>query len=212
MRTANRLRVMPKETSKLKVSPLKALEKQLTDEIDLILQNEPIYLEFLGKIRGVGPRISGSIIAQTMIRFEKISSEEYKRLKENHESHGINDTQLTIASQDSNDTQVMVASQLAIDTHENNAFSFEQYSLAQKTENGYLIPTRRGIEAFDTVSKYWAWWGLHVVDGHAAKRRRGENINWNPKMRTLSWKIGRQFVMQGRGYRQIIDKEKDRLN
>jgi len=212
MRTANRLRIMPKETSSLKVSPLKELEKQLTDEIDLILQNEPIYNEFLGKIRGVGPRISGSIIAQTMIRFEKISSEEYNRLKRHHESHAEYDTQSDVASQDKRDTQLISASQGKNDTQHLLAFSREQYELAQKTaQGGYLIPTRRGIEAFDTVSKYWAWWGLHVVDGHAPKRKRGENINWNTTMRTLSWKIGKQFVMQGRGYRQVIDKEKDRL-
>ena len=224
MRTANRLRLMPKETAKLKVNPLLGLEKQLTDEIDVILQSEPIYNAFLGKVRGVGPRISGSIIAQTMIRFEKISEEEYKALKKHHESHVAYDTHVAVAShmpcdthtaaasQTPRDNHIVTASHESDDTHVVFAYSLEQFSLAQKTENGcYLIPVKRGIEAFDTVSKYWAWWGLHVVDGHAAKRKRGENINWNPKMRTLSWKIGKQFVMQGRGYRQIYDQEKDRL-
>ena len=212
MRTANRLRLMPKETSSLKVSPLKALEKQLTDEIDMILQSEPIYNEFLGNVRGVGPRISGSIIAQTMIRFEAVTEDEYKDLKKYYESHNGLDTQAKTASHKICDTHVTPASHVVNDTHNNNAFSREQFELAQKTaKGGYLIPVRRGIEAFDTVSKYWAWWGLHVVDGHAAKRKKGENINWNPKMRTLSWKIGKQFVMQGEGYRQIYDQEKDRL-
>jgi hypothetical protein len=44
------------------------------------------------------------------------------------------------------------------------------------------------------------------------KRKRGQKINWNPKMRVTAWKAGQQFVKQGRGYRQIYDIEKDRLN
>jgi len=237
MRTANRLRSMPKETRQLRVKPLAALEKQLTDEIQVILEDEPIYRAFLSRVRGVGPRLSGSIIAQTMIRFERVSAEEYGALKKLYGSHDILDTpnkdashclvdtqkvnashiplgaQNNDASHGLGDTQNSHASQSGYDTHRDIAYSFEQFQLAQKTENGgYLIPVRRGIEAFDTASKYWAWWGLHVVDGGAAKRRRGENINWNPTMRTLAWKIGKQFVIQGRGYRQIYDNEKDRLN
>lgn len=197
MRTDNRLRQMPRETAQLKAKQLKKLEDQLTKEIDVILQDIPIYTTFLRKVRGVGPRISGSIIAQTMIRFEKITEEEYKELEKQY----------------TNDAHNADMSQEKSDTHLNTTYSLEQYQLAQKTENGgYLIPTRRGIEAFDTCSKYWAWWGLHVVNGHAAKRRKGETINWNPKMRTLAWKIGKQFVMQGQGYRQIYDMEKDRLS
>ena len=79
------------------------------------------------------------------------------------------------------------------------AYTREQLALAQKTDRGdYLIPVMRGIGAFDTVSKYWAWWGLNVQDGKAPKRARGSTITWNAKLRTLAWKIGKQFVLQGR--------------
>lgn len=208
MRTANRLRLMPKETANLRVAPLLKLETDLTKEIDVILQDEPVYQRFLGKVRGVGPRIAGSIIAQTMIRFVRVSADEYESM-----SHVQNDTQRDVASHRIAETHSGDASQKADDTHFGVAFSVEQLRLAQKTEKGdYLIPTLRGVASFDTVSKYWAWFGLHVVDGSAAKRRKGENVNWNPKMRTLAWKIGKQFVLQGQGYRQIYDQEKDRLN
>lgn len=222
MRTANRLRIMPKETSKLRVDPLKKLESDLTKQIDAYLQNEPIYTQFLQKVRGIGPRISGSIIAQTMIKFVKITEDEYKVLKKHYKSHDNDDTPIVTASPSGNDAHIKVASQNPCDTQEKPAsqqkndnhlgFTLEQFNLAQKTANGgYLIPVKRGIEAFDTCSKYWAWWGLHVVNGASPKRQKGKNINWNPKMRTLSWKIGKQFVMQGQGYRQIYDKDKDRL-
>jgi hypothetical protein len=256
MRTANRLRQMPGEASKLRVAPLLGLEKDLTDTIDAMLQDEPIYRAFLGKVWGVGPRISGSIIGQTMIRFEKVPADEYEQMtsqrkiethppcasqstSETHEgraSHPVSETQEARASQLGHENQILTASHPADETHvliasqmksENHArlasqriienqmghaFSLEQLRLAQKTENGdYLIPAIRGIGAFPTVSSYWAWWGLHVKDGHAPKRKRGDNLNWSPKMRTLAWKIGKQFVLQGRGYRALYDAYKDRL-
>jgi hypothetical protein len=127
-------------------------------------------------------------------------------------SHCRDETQGTPASHARTETQVHDASQTVSDTQVAFAFTQEQLELAQKTEKGnYLVPTIRGIGAFDTVSKYWAWWGLDVRDGHAPKRVKGENIDWNPKMRMLSWKIAKQFVMQGDRYRMIYDAEKLRL-
>jgi len=241
-RTDNRLRQMPKETAKLKANALRKLEDDLTKEIDVLLQDIPIYKVFLSKVRGVGPRISGSIIGQTMIRFEEITEDEYKELKSRYTddahivnashcdidahdanaSHNKTDTQNESASHNKNDTHFDVASQRVDDTQNDDAsqqkddahvfFTLEQFQLAQKTGKGkYLIPTRRGIEDFDTCSEYWAWWGLHVVNGAMPKRKKGEPINWNPELRTLAWKIGKQFVMQGQGYRQIYDQEKDKL-
>lgn len=91
-------------------------------------------------------------------------------------------------------------------------YSKEQLELAQKTDKGdYLIPVIRGIGEFDTVSKFWAWWGLHVVDGKAPRRSRGNTINWNSALRTLAWKIGKQFILQGEDYREIYDEYKEKL-
>ena len=92
------------------------------------------------------------------------------------------------------------------------AYTKEQLALAQKTDRGdYLIPVIRSIGAFDTVSKYWAWWGLNVQDGKAPKRARGSTITWNAKLRTLAWKIGKQFVLQGDVYRKTYAMYKARL-
>lgn len=170
-RTANRLRQMPKATREVYVQPLLKVEDGLTKRVGQLLEEYPIYTGFLKDVKGVGPRISGSIIAQTMVKFDKVDKD------------GL------------------------------DGFTEEQRALAQKTEKGeYLVPVLRGIGAFDTVSKLWAWFGLHTVDGKAARRRKGGTVTWNPKMRTLAFKIGRQFVLQGDFYRQIYDQYKARLH
>ena len=76
---------------------------------------------------------------------------------------------------------------------------------------GGLMAWLGDCSKFDTVSKAWAYSGMHVVDGQAPKRARGEKANWNPTMRTLCWKAGKSFVMVGNGYRAIYDAEKARL-
>jgi len=220
MRTANRLRLMPKD-SKIYVAQLLEIEKGLTEEIEVSLLRIPIYAQWLQQVKGVGPRIAGSIIAHTMIRFERVSATEYKRMMSHFSSetqdelasHHTDETQRGYASQSRLETQDEDASQKSGDTQGGLAFTQEQLELAQKTDRGeYLIPVIRGIRAFVTVSKYWAWWGLHVKDGKAPKRSRGERINWNPKLRTLQWKIGKQFVLQGERYREVYDEYKKKLS
>jgi len=45
---------------------------------------------------------------------------------------------------------------------------------------GALLIAETHIENCHTVSKLWAWWGVHVVDGHAARRVAGEKANFSP--------------------------------
>ena len=87
-----------------------------------------------------------------------------------------------------------------------------QQSLAQKTKDGkYMIPTKRGIEAFSTISKYWAFWGLAVKDGEAQRRKNGEKSSYNPVNLSTALKIGKQFVIQGARYRAEYDRYKTRI-
>jgi len=242
MRTANRLRQMPKESSVVYVKPLLDIEKNLTDRIDIMLQDEPIYVEFLAHVRGIGPRIGGSIIAQTMIRFERVSKKDFEQAmfqveprKSMRAIRGVKTMLSLRAKENLEPTNRMRASEHMKPSSQVRAtssvkptvnvrasgkmepmkllrFSKEQIELAQKTaKEDYLIPTIRGIASFDTISKYWAWWGYDVRQGHAPKRKRGDIVDWNPKMRTLGWKIEKQFVMQGEGYRTIYEQEKERL-
>lgn len=170
MRTANRLRLMPKDVKETSVDPMLKVEADLTKQIEGFLARVPIYTDFLYHVRGVGPRISGCIISQTAIKFDQVEKEKLKN------------------------------------------YSETQQRLSQKTEKGlYLVPVPRGIGAFDTVSKYWKWWGLGVTNGEGDKRRRGQTLNYNPKMKTLAWKIGKQFVMQGERYKMHYKLEKMKL-
>jgi len=64
---------------------------------------------------------------------------------------------------------------------------------------------------FDTVSKLWAYTGNHIIEGKAPKRRKGQDANWNHKLRMLTWQISDQFVRQNKGYyRRKYDEEKER--
>lgn len=66
------------------------------------------------------------------------------------------------------------------------------------------------IERFDTISKLWAYIGLHVdKDGRAVRRRAGQKSNWHSRLKSHCWKIGESFVKQKAdksGYRALYDK------
>jgi len=46
------------------------------------------------------------------------------------------------------------------------------------------------IDRFPNVSKLWAYCGL----APGQKRRKGERLNYNPKLKTLFWKVWNQFI------------------
>ncbi|KKM81676.1 hypothetical protein LCGC14_1327320 [marine sediment metagenome] len=70
---------------------------------------------------------------------------------------------------------------------------------------GLLVANILDIERFATVSKLWAYCGLHVIDGKAAKRRKGEKCNWSQELKTTAWKIGQSFLKVGGPYRELYD-------
>lgn len=45
---------------------------------------------------------------------------------------------------------------------------------------GALLIAETNIENCSTPSKLWAWWGLHVVNGQAARRKVGEKATYSP--------------------------------
>lgn len=67
-----------------------------------------------------------------------------------------------------------------------------------------LVSFIRDIGRFDTVSKLWAYAGFRP----GQKLRKGEKVTWNPRLRTLMWKIGKQFVRQGGVYRRLYLENK----
>lgn len=64
---------------------------------------------------------------------------------------------------------------------------------------------------YDTVSKMWAHCGQNVVNGSAPKRKKGENISYSPKLKSMTWKISDSLLKQNKGfYRKIYDTEKSK--
>lgn len=73
-----------------------------------------------------------------------------------------------------------------------------------------LIGITGSLDRFGTVSKLWAYLGLHVVDGHAPKRAKGQQANWSPAGRVLCHQIGESIVKMGKGgrWREKYDTKK----
>lgn len=67
------------------------------------------------------------------------------------------------------------------------------------------------LDRFATVSKLWAYLGMHVVDGVAPKRQKGVKGNWSPQGRVLCHQIADSIVKLNRGkYRAVYDVRKAR--
>lgn len=61
------------------------------------------------------------------------------------------------------------------------------------------------------ISSLWKYTGMHVENGEAPVRKKGEKLSFNSKLRTLCYKISDSFVKQRTPfYRDIYDKEKER--
>lgn len=71
---------------------------------------------------------------------------------------------------------------------------------------GGLISVIDPVSEVEKPSSLWKYAGLHVVDGKAPRRKRGQKVAWNPFFRTLCWKLGESFVKAGGYYRKVYDK------
>jgi hypothetical protein len=70
------------------------------------------------------------------------------------------------------------------------------------TMAAYLIAVLNPAR-FETVSKMWKYCGLHVVDGRAPRRVAGQKADWNLTARTMMWRLGEAFRMQGGFYKHM---------
>jgi hypothetical protein len=64
-------------------------------------------------------------------------------------------------------------------------------------------------EKYATVSKLWKHTGNDVANGLAPKKRKGEDLTFSPKLRTLTWKLSDSLLKLNKGfYRGVYDTEK----
>lgn len=91
-----------------------------------------------------------------------------------------------------------------------NEFLFKIRGIAEIL-SANLIKEFGDCSKYDTVSKLWAHSGNSVIDGVAPKRKKGENLSFNPRLRTLTWKLSDSLMKQNKGvYKDIYNKEKER--
>jgi len=73
-----------------------------------------------------------------------------------------------------------------------------------------LISEMGSAERFRCVSSLWHYAGMHVVEGEAPRRKRGQKANWNAALRMTCWKVASQFVKtNGCLGRQLYDQYKN---
>ena len=67
-------------------------------------------------------------------------------------------------------------------------------------------------ERFDNPAKVWAYAGLAVVDGHSVKRKKGEKLPYNLKIKTgCIGVIGDSLLKASGGYKRFYDQYKARI-
>jgi len=66
---------------------------------------------------------------------------------------------------------------------------------AEAKANG-VLKYRAELRDFPNISKWWAFMGMHTVDGVMPKRKKGVVVNWSTKGRTLCYLAGEQFNRQ----------------
>lgn len=77
---------------------------------------------------------------------------------------------------------------------------------------GLLIANIGTPVRFANPSKLWAYCGLHVVDGRAVRRKKGQKANWNAELKTTAFKIATSFIKAGDSpYNSLYYAYRDRI-
>lgn len=73
-----------------------------------------------------------------------------------------------------------------------------------------LIKEFGDCSRYDNVAKLWAHCGQAVINGQSPKRKKGEEINYSPKLKTMVWKISDCLLKQNKAiFRNIYDTSKE---
>ena len=65
------------------------------------------------------------------------------------------------------------------------------------------------LERFKNPSKLWAYAGLHVIDGKAARRQKGQRANWNTRLKTRMYLFAVSVLRAGDSpWRALYDQRR----
>ena len=198
IRTSNRS-LMNLERNKIPAEALKeygveelfktsvSFEKAIEKRIRQDLKNRPIYTDYLELIKGMGPVLAAGLIAwiQTPANYDNIS-----KLWQNA-GMGMN--------QYCEECNVWVYADVEIPKtdREGNVKLTKAHRLSGKVK---ICPKCKN--------------GLHLKP-HPQQKAAGMQINWNPKFKTLCWKIGSSFIKQKASkayYRALYDQERLKID
>lgn len=65
------------------------------------------------------------------------------------------------------------------------------------------------IERSDTVSQLWRYAGYAVIDGEAEKKKKGEKMKYNARLKTVVFQIGSSFLKTGSPYADVYYQNKE---
>lgn len=71
-----------------------------------------------------------------------------------------------------------------------------------------VLAVAGSLDRFPTPAKLWRYMGLHVVDGRAPRKRRGEKLSWAPDGGVVAYRIASTILKVGGPYRELYDRKR----
>lgn len=169
------------------VDDLNSLEKNTKNFLEEILKNTGIYDSFFKLVKGIGPSLATSLIAEIkdISKFEHISHLwAYGGLTSSYVLAECEHGHKLIMSSDKRTTCPVLS---------------ENGEEGEETDGPKtFLPCGGAI----TITER--------INGKAPKRKKGYHYLFNTRLKTLSWKIATQFIKQNAGYSEIYNNEKQR--
>lgn len=165
--TESRERGMPQGTEGVFSGALKNVEKNITERIDLLLEDLPEYENVFKGIKGIGPRLAGSWISNIMIRFISVPPKELENFSDIQQQY----------AQKTRNGRYLVPTIRGIAAFPNVSSLWSWCG---------QLPYLKRTRAHGDVEGGWVSVGK---DGVTEK-----NVKINPRMQTLAWKTSGQFV------------------
>lgn len=161
----------------------KAFEKNIEKRIKQDLKSRPIYTEYLSLIKGIGPVLAAGLIAwmQSPANYDNIS-----KLWQNA-GLGMNKW-----------------------CEECKVWVYDEVEIPKTDRDGKVTRTKAKRLSGKVKICYKCGNGNHLKS-HPQTKAAGLQVNWNPKFKTLCWKIGSSFIKQKATkswYRSIYDMER----
>lgn len=180
---------------KVSLDHMKGAEKAINRQVKYEIREHPVWL-WSKRVNGIGPTLAGALIAE-------IGADKQARLKlDGNELTGWvthpERTPKIPKDPEKKLTPTQVIKKIYL----------------EEPERLEIMEVRNGIECFENAGKLFAYSGLHVVENEegkfvAPRRKKGEQSNWNPFLRTLAYKISDSFVKCGKCFRKVYDEAKE---